>query len=190
MTLFSNDKILIIAEMANSHEGNLSEALKITEQAALSGAHAIKFQKFYANELAESKHENYDLYKKLEMKNKEWHKLIKFAKEKSLKVFVDIFGLKSAIEISKNKVDGYKIHSSDISNPKILNFFSKIKTPTLLSTAGSTLSETHNAINIISKTPKEIALMHGFQGYPTKNNNLNLLRINSLKYFFDYLNLL
>ena len=124
--IFSNpSRTFVIAEMANSHEGDLLSAKNITECAALAGADAIKFQKFTADELAEPDHENYQLYKKLEMTTKDWTELIKFAKSKNLKVFVDVFGVHSAKVISKLGIDGYKIHSADLSNPYLLKFLAR-----------------------------------------------------------------
>ena len=81
--MISEKKVFIIAEMANSHEGILQNAKKIVNAAAKSGADAIKFQKFFADELAEPNHESYSLYKKLEMTSTEWRELISFAKSKS-----------------------------------------------------------------------------------------------------------
>ncbi|MGI0023071.1 MAG: N-acetylneuraminate synthase family protein, partial [Nitrososphaeraceae archaeon] len=181
MTLFSHQKIFIIAEMANSHEGNILEAKKITESAAKAGADAVKFQKFTADELAEPEHENYNLYKKLEMNFNEWKELVIFAKSQNLKVFVDVFGVKSAKLISKLNIDGFKIHSADVSNPHVLKFLAKANKPLLISTGGCLLNEIDDALNILLKIPKEIILMHGFQGYPTRLEDLNLLRISELK---------
>jgi N,N'-diacetyllegionaminate synthase len=184
-SIFSNNP-LVIAEMANSHEGQLSKAKKITEAAAKAGADAIKYQKFTAKELAEPSHELYSLYEKLEMSLTEWKELISFAKLKKLKVFVDIFGIKSLNDFSMFNIDGYKIHSADVSNPAILHYFSSKNIPILLSVAGSLPNEIDNALRILSKTKKEIVLMHGFQGYPTKINDLNLSRISSLKNKFGF----
>jgi len=171
--------------MANSHEGKLIHAKKIVEGASKAGADAIKFQKFTANELAERDHENYGLYKRLEMNIREWDELIKFTKNKKLKVFVDVFGVQSAKNISKLGIDGYKIHSADISNPNLIQFLARTKKPILLSTAGCLLNEVDEAIKSLAKIPKEIALMHGFQGYPTKLDDINLLRISELKKKYD-----
>lgn len=179
--IFSGKKVFIIAEMANSHEGILKNAKKIVIAAAESGADAIKFQKFFADELAEPNHEYYSLYKKLEMTSTEWRKLISFAKSKKLKIFVDIFGIKSAKQISKFNVDGFKLHSSDVGNPKLLQFLAKEKKSILLSVAGCLPYEIHTALDILQRTPKQIILMHGFQGYPTKINDINLNRISELK---------
>ena len=69
MEKFGQKNIFIIAEIANSHEGKLSTAKKIIKAAANSKANAVKFQKIIADELAESNHENYQMYKNLEMSN-------------------------------------------------------------------------------------------------------------------------
>ena len=180
MRLFSN-KPFVIAEMANSHEGDVKTAKKIVEAAANAGADAVKFQKFTPDELAEPNHEYYSLYQKLQMSIKEWKELIDFAKSLKLKVFVDIFGLQSAKQISKLNIDGYKIHSTDVSNPEILEFLSNTNKTVLFSVAGCFPYEIDSALHIIKKTPKKIVLMHGFQGYPTQHKDLNLLRISSLK---------
>lgn len=179
--MFSSDRIFVIAEMANNHEGNLKKAKKITEQAAKAGANAIKYQKFTAGELAESNHENYNLYKRLEMKKKNWYELVEFARKCGLKVFADVFGIKSAKSTLDLGMDGFKIHSADLTNPSLLRFLAKQSKPVLISTAGCFLNEIDEALKIIRLKPKEIVLMHGFQGYPTNISDLNLNRMKKLK---------
>lgn len=186
MSLFSTNRVFVIAEMANAHEGELGKAKKITLAAAKAGANAIKYQKFTANELAEPNHELYSLYKKLEMSKKEWSVLIKFAKKCGLEVFVDVFGINSAKSCLNLGVDGFKIHSADLMNPVLLRFLSKQKKPILLSTAGCFLNEIDEAVKILQSTPKEIILMHGFQGYPTKLSDLNLNKIKKLKEKYQF----
>ena len=172
-------KVFIIAEIANSHEGKITEAKKIITAAANAKADAVKFQKIIADELAERNHENYQMYKNLEMNDKEWKELIQFSKKLKMKFYVDVFGLKGIQDISKLKIDGVKIHSTDLNNPKLLKFATKLKIPILLSTAGCTLSEIDYAVMTLSKN--ELILMHSFQGYPTEIKDLNLKRILALK---------
>ena len=179
--LFSKKKIFVIAEMANSHEGILDNAKKIVKAAAEAGADAVKFQKFFADELAQPNHEYYTLYKKLEMKNNEWKELILYAKSKNLKVFVDVFGIKSTKQISKIGVDGYKIHASDVNNHELLRFLDLQKKPILLSVAGCLSNEIYEALQLFHHNSKSIVLMHGFQGYPTKIHDMNINRITELK---------
>ena len=172
-------KVFIIAEIANSHEGKVTEAKKIIVAAVNAKADAVKFQKIIADELAERDHENYQMYKNLEMNDKEWKELIQFSKKLKIKFYVDVFGLKGIQDISKLKIDGIKIHSTDLNNPKLLKFATKLKIPILVSTAGCTLSEIDHAVTTLSKN--ELILMHSFQGYPTEIKDLNLKRIIALK---------
>ena len=175
-------KVFIIAEIANSHEGKITEAKKIIIAAVNAKADAVKFQKIIADELAERDHENYQMYKNLEMNDKEWKELIQFSKKLKIKFYVDVFGLKGIQDISKLKIDGIKIHSTDLNNPKLLKFATKLKIPILLSTAGCTLSEIDYAVTTLSKN--QLILMHSFQGYPTEIKDLNLKRIIALKQKF------
>ena len=179
--IFSKNKVYLIAEIANSHEGNFETAKKLIDVAHSSNADIVKFQLFKTAELLEKNHESFHIFQKLEMKNSEWSKLITFAKRKKIKVFFDVFGISSAKIAYKLKPDGFKIHTSDITNSQLLNFFSKSKKPILLSTGGVTTKEISYALELLTKNNKEIILMHGFQGYPTKLLDLNLLRITELK---------
>jgi len=179
LKILKQKDVFVIAEIANSHEGKLSIAKKIIKAASNSKANAVKFQKILADELAEPNHENYQMYKNLEMSEKEWIEIIQYSRKLKLKVFVDVFGLKSAKEISKIGIDGIKIHSTDLNNPRLLKFVATLKIPILLSTAGCTFSEIDDALKILSKNV--VILMYSFQGYPTKIEDLNLLKILALK---------
>ena len=183
--MFSKNKCFIIAEIANSHEGNLNKAIQTIKASKKANADAVKFQIFSAEELAIPKHKNFNLYKKLQFSTAEWQKLSNICKKNRLKIFVDVFGLKSAKIAVKIKVDGFKIHSSDISNKELIEFLSKQKKPILISTAGSEISEIEKIIPILSSTTKTIILLHGFQGYPTKIEELNLYRLSELKKKFN-----
>ena len=181
MNIFSQSKIFVIAEIANSHEGSLSKAKKLVEYASVAGADAVKFQKFTADELVESNHKDHNLFKNLEMTSKDWKVLINFAKSKKLNVFVDVFGVKSLRSVLKLKIDGLKIHSSDLNNPFLLRLLSKLHYPLLVSAAGANLNEIDESLSVLRKTRKEIVIMHGFQGYPTKVTDLKLNNITDLK---------
>ena len=181
MKLFSDNRIFVIAEMANSHEGNLLKAKKIVNAASDAKADAVKFQKFKTDELLTKSHPQYDHFKTLEMSNSEWKELISYSKLKKLKIFVDIFGLESAKFILKLPIDGLKIHSSDLTNPELLDFISNLSIPILVSTAGCYPNELDESLKILNKNPKEIGLLHGFQGFPTKIEDSNLNRLTTIK---------
>ena len=84
VTFFSNNKINLIAEIANSHEGKIHIAKELVEKASKSGADIVKFQIFKTSELLEPNHEEYSIFKKLQLSQKEWINLIRFSKKKKI----------------------------------------------------------------------------------------------------------
>lgn len=177
----SKKNITIIAEIANAHEGNIEKMMQLIEESKKSNAHAVKFQIFSAEELATPDHKNFELYEKLQFSNREWLKIGRISKKYGLKIFADVFGLKSAKIAAKMQVDGYKIHSSDISNKELIEFLRKQKKIILISSAGSKLIEIEKIITVFLESKQKIVLLHGFQGYPTKIEDLNLKRLLTLK---------
>ena len=87
--------------------------------------------------------------------------------------------------VSKLNINGIKIHSSDLTNPELLDFVKNTKKSIIISSAGSTLDELENGIHRIKSAQNQIAIMHGYQGYPTKISELNLENIRILKEKFD-----
>ena len=178
---YKKSKTFIIAEIANSHEGNFENLKQLVDECSKLKIDAVKFQIFKANEILEPSHEKFSLFKKLEFSNKQWKIIINYSKNKKLKIFADVFGLNGAKLADSLKVDGFKIHSSEINNPSLLKFLSNNKKPILLSTAGSYLYEIDEILKILLKVKKKITLMHGFQGYPTEISDLNLTKISELQ---------
>ena len=83
--------ILLIAEIANAHEGRIADAIEMVKQAAAAGCDAIKFQKYYAREMLAPDHKRIPMFEAWEWENSTWCELIETAKASDLKVFIDIF---------------------------------------------------------------------------------------------------
>ena len=83
-----------------------------------------------------------------------------------------------------NEVNGYKIHSSDLTNLVLLNLIKDTSKKIFLSTGGSTIEEIAYATNTLKNSKKRLVLMHGFQNYPTQIDNCDLLKIKMYKNIF------
>ena len=77
----------IVAEIGNSHEGNLDEAFKLIEHAAEAGADVVKFQMFRADTLCHHSLRarvgtgfQRDRMRKLEFSDSEWYEIIQYAR--------------------------------------------------------------------------------------------------------------
>jgi N,N'-diacetyllegionaminate synthase len=171
----------VIAEMANAHEGSIETARAIVEAAAGAGVHAIKFQKFTADELLVPYHPRHGHFKGLEMPDSAWSDLVGLARAKGLYVLADVFGGESARLMRRLDIDGYKIHSSDTIHLELITEVASYGRPVFLSCGGSRQLEILEAVQAIRRAGNEqIVLLHGFQNYPTRLEDTQLNRIRTL----------
>jgi sialic acid synthase SpsE len=171
-----NNKIKIIAEIAQGYEGNPVYTELFVKAAAASGADAVKFQLVYADELATPDYKYYDLFKSLEMPNEVWSKISNLTIENNIALHLDIFGEKSIQLAEKIGVGAVKIHGTDIANKRLLNMVANTNIKqVILGAGGAFQNEIHFALDILKN--KEVILLFGFQSYPTANSDNHIKRI-------------
>jgi len=176
--------IEIIAELAQGFEGNPSQAKLLMKAAASSGANAAKYQMVFADELATPDYKYYALFKSLEMTDDVWNGLATYAKELSIQLQLDIFGLRSLKLAEQVGVSAVKLHGTDIANIGLLNEVASSKiSKVLLGAGGAYLEELEQALSILSN--KEVVILLGFQGYPTPNQDNQISRIKLLTQHFS-----
>lgn len=175
--------IEIIAEIANAHQGNYKEALKLGLAACNSNANAIKYQIYFAEEFLDQKHPRYDHFKKQSFSEKQWDFIVRNLKKKTkINIYADVFGIKAFKLSKKLNFDGIKIHSSDLSNIKLIKLLNNYNKKIFISCGGSTLFELNNSLSKLKN--KKIILLHGFQSYPTKIEDIHFNRLEQIKNFF------
>lgn len=172
-------KPFIIAEIAQGYEGNEKLVELYVKAVSSSGADAIKFQIFYADELALVDYKYYELFKSLELPFCVWEKAVRESHKSGLEFYSDVMGLLSLRKLEKIKVDGYKIHATDINNITLLKEVAKIRKKVLLSTGGCRLEEIDRAVDILKGT--SVTIMHGFQAEPTSLGDNHLNKIKTLR---------
>lgn len=185
----SNNKITIISEIANAHQGEYKIAQELASRAVNSGADAIKFQIYFADELLVKHHPRYNHFKNQQFKESEWQEIFDFSKQLNTKIYADIFGFEALKVFNKFKLDGIKIHSSDLLNIPLLKEAASSSNKIFLSAGGSTIVEISNAIDAIREMNKEIEIiiLYGYQLYPTEINDTNLLRLKNLIEHFKHI---
>ncbi len=180
------DDIEVIAEIANAHQGDPEIAYEIAHKAYNAGSDAIKYQIYFAEELLVKRHKRYEHFKNQSFNSYVWENLIKKTKSLGIKVYADIYGEKAFNLALDCGVDGFKIHSSDISNYQILSLLKVLNKDKkiILSCGGTNIREIIYAVNHIREHGSKPILMHGFQSYPTNIEDSNLERILFLKNLF------
>jgi N,N'-diacetyllegionaminate synthase len=174
-------KIKLIAEIANTHQGDLKYLLILLKQLKKYKIEYVKFQIYTANELLVKSHKRFQHFLKQSFSYEDWDKIFSYA-IKNFKVCADVFGEESLGYVLKKKIYGIKIHSSDIINKAILLKLTKYKKKIFLSTGGSNFREINYALKHFKDN--KLILMHGYQNYPTEINDTSLDRIKKYQLIF------
>jgi len=172
--------IEIIAELAQGFEGSLKQSQLLMKAASAAGADAAKYQLVYADELATPDYKYYELFKTLEMTDKEWTDLSEYARELDVKLYLDIFGshsLRLAEEIGASAI---KLHGTDITNIGLLNEVAESSMrKVILGAGGGYVHELQQALEILQS--KQVVVLLGYQGYPTPDETNQIARVSYLR---------
>lgn len=181
----------IIAEAGVNHNGNMRLALELIDAAKRSGANAVKFQTFIAEEeiathaeKAEyqikntgSKESQLEMVKRLELDNAQHIELRDHCKRIGIEFMSSAFDLKSVAMLEEMKLDRWKVPSGEITNMPYLRRIGSLGMPVILSTGMSNLGEVEAAIDILIKSGTEryaLTVMHCTTDYPTSPSDVNL----------------
>lgn len=172
----------ILAEMASSHEGKVKIAEFIIGAAASAKANGILFQLINLNTYIVPSDEDYEDTKSFYMEQESWTELIKKANLLGLDVWANVYDLESVRFCQNKKIKGFKLHSSNLENEKLIREVVKFKKEMLLSVGGMEKREIENVLKLIYSIDKKakIALMYGLQNFPTNPEGVNLNFIKKL----------
>ena len=177
----------VIAEAGINHNGDIEIAKQMISEASNCGAHAIKFQTIFPDELF-SKSINPELFEMSHdwiLSKSDHIQLQKFAKQQKIDFFSTPFGMKSLKLLAHLKTPIIKIASGELTNHELIKNAALTKTPLLISTGMSTLSEICTVVEILKQKKSLFALMHCNSSYPTPTTDANLASIPYFKNFFN-----
>ena len=190
-TIGVNQPCFIIAEIGSNHDNSYSRAIKLIDEAILSGADAVKFQIFSAkNHYSKftpgfkylKKKNTYNLIKNLEIDRRWVKKLKKYFYKKKIIFFASPCDL-DAIKILKNlNTKIYKVASFDITDLDLIKNIAKTQKPIILSTGMCDETDIRDAINVCKKQKnKKIILLQCTSLYPAPKKIANLHSIQEMK---------
>ena len=181
------NKIKVIAEIGNNHNGSFAKAKKAIYEAKEAGADYVKFQHINPEKFVHSKlkslvkgNDKYQIQrlKKICLNLNQIKDLYKLSRKLKIGFGVSVFDIESVKELKKC-TDFYKVASSDINFYPMLNELKKSKKKVIISTGMSNMEEILYLKKIFKE--KKIILMHCVSSYPTPDKYLNLLSVKYLK---------
>lgn len=179
---------LIIAEVAQAHDGSVNFAHSFIDAAAVAGADAIKFQTHIAaaeSSAAEqwrvqfSKQDatRYDYWKRMEFTRDQWRGLKEHAESKGLIFLSSPFSLEAIDLLSEIGLRAWKIASGEVRNEVLLERIIRTRLPVLLSSGMSSWTELDMTVQKLQAASIPFLLMQCTSAYPCppERVGLNLL---------------
>lgn len=193
-------RILIVAEMAWAHDGQLEKALNIMRAAKDAGADAIGIHvtdmptymvpHYGSGEgRVSAGKEHMEVYKYLEQINlsdQDWKAFAEEARKQHIAMCV-MPNDWASLKYCENELapDYYVLSAACFVEADFVAAVAKTGRATILRIGGATVGEIERTLGIFrSNSGGEVTLLHGFQNYPTKLEDVNVRQMKTLRAMF------
>jgi sialic acid synthase SpsE len=184
----TSDRVLVIAEVGNNHEGSLDRARALVEEAAAAGVDAVKFQTFRTEHFVHrSDTERYARLERFRLAFDEFAELAELARSRNLLFVSTALDLESARFLGET-ADAIKIASGDNDFFALLDFAARTRKPLIVSTGLADLEQLDRTVAVVEAargSREQLALLHCVSGYPAPPDEQNLLAIGLLTERYD-----
>jgi N-acetylneuraminate synthase len=187
---------LIIAEVAQAHDGSLGTAHAYIDAIAGSGADAVKFQTHIA--AAESTPDEpwrvkfspqdatrFDYWKRMEFSAEQWNGLKQHADDCGLIFLSSPFSFEAVDLLTRVGVAAWKVPSGETSNIPMLDQMTATGLPVILSTGMSPMQEIDTAVEYIRSRGIEPAVLQCTSDYPCPAEKVGLNLVSEFRERYD-----
>jgi len=185
-TLDTDQRVLVVAEIGNNHEGHAPTAIEMVRRAADCGVDAVKVQVFRTEHYISRRDQaRFARLKSFELSIEQFTQLADEARRCGLLFIATPFDLHSALALEA-EVDAYKIASGDVTFFPLLRAVARTGMPVLMSSGASTIDEIRTALEVVRSERSDggvdagLAVLHCVSSYPTPPDEANLGAIAAL----------
>jgi len=176
---------MIVAEVAQAHDGSLGMAHAFIDAIAAAGANAVKFQTHIASaestmdepwRVAFSRQDatRYAYWKRMEFTEEQWQGLKRHAIDLGLQFLGSPFSVQAVELLTRVGVAAWKVPSGEIANPALLDAMMATGLPLLLSTGMSPLKEIDLTVQRIKSRGVPLAILQCTSSYPCPPEKIGL----------------
>lgn len=176
---------VIVAEVAQAHDGSLGLAHAFIDSAANAGADGIKFQTHIAAaestpaepwrvHFSKQDETRYEYWKRMEFTEEQWAGLRQHALDRGLRFLSSAFSLEAVQLLTRVGVDAWKIASGEVGNLPLLDAMLRTKIPVYLSSGMSPLSELDQAVNAVKRAGVSLTVLQCTSSYPSPPEMIGL----------------
>jgi N,N'-diacetyllegionaminate synthase len=188
--------VLVIAEAGVNHNGQLDLALRLCDAARASGADAVKFQTFRAQDLAvrgaptaqyqarqTGDVDQFEMLRKLELSEEDYLRIKRHCDGIGIEFFSTPFSVDAVDMLVRLGVTRIKLSSGELTHRALVQHAAATRLPLLVSTGMATLDEVREALDWVRTARGDlagVAVMHCTSAYPAHDATLNLRAIQTM----------
>ncbi|HMG36654.1 MAG TPA: N-acetylneuraminate synthase family protein [Blastocatellia bacterium] len=183
--MIPDNRVFIIGEVAQSHDGSLGMAHAFIDLIAGAGADAVKFQTHIA--AAESTpsepwrvkfslqdESRYDYWKRMEFTEEQWAGLKRHCDDRGVAFLSSPFSVEAVELLTRIGVAAWKIASGEVTSGPMFERITETRLPVLLSTGMSPISEIDSAVEKVKSRGLPLTVMQCTSMYPTPAERVGL----------------
>lgn len=176
---------ILIAEVAQAHDGSLGQAHAFIDAAADAGANVIKFQTHIA--AAESRPDEpwrikfspqderrFDYWKRMEFTEAQWSGLKKHADERNIAFISSPFSIEAVELLKRVGVAFWKVASGEINNQPLLQAIAETGQQVLVSSGMSPINEIRSTVRYLLDQGCSVGVMQCTSRYPCPPEQVGL----------------
>jgi N-acetylneuraminate synthase len=183
---------LVVAEVAQAHDGSLGTAHAFIDAAKRAGADAIKFQTHIADaestpsepwrvRFSPQDETRYDYWKRMEFSEVQWQGLRDHAVDQGL-IFISSPFSEAAVDLlDRIGVEVWKVASGEVTNTSLLQRIAREGHSVILSTGMSTFAELDAAVGLVQRSGAGLTLLQCTTAYPCPPERLGLNLLEELR---------
>ena len=192
---------LIIAEMAWAHDGSVDKAISIMNAAKAAGADAIGIHvtdlptymvPHYGSgdgrvSAGKEHFKVYEYLNEINITNDQWIRFAHAARVAEIDLCV-MPNESTSLQFCESYINPnyYVLTAAAFVEADFISAVAKTRRPTLFRIGGATLGEIEFALNLFRRNKGgKVTLLHGFQNYPTKLEETNILQMREISKLFD-----
>ena len=177
----------VVAEIGNTHNGNVPLACELIKAIGAAGAHAVKLQKktidqLYSEALLAKPYDHYHSYgqtygehkRALEFDRWSFQKVMACAAEENLCCFSTAFDEPSVDFLLNLGMPAIKLPSGALTDTALQIYAAKSQIPIILSTGGGTIADVDRAVERMTAINPKLVLLQCTATYPCDFPELNL----------------